>query len=481
MTTSFEDRIAKLETSNRRLRLLLLGVAIVSAAGIGLGMTQASKVPDVIQAKSFEVVNDDGVAVVKLKSWQRGGWIETNNHQGERLFLVAASEFGGVAAIFDGAGSQLVTLNTSETGTGTISTFDRAGTGMVSLGTNTSGEGLIRTFNSSGGKLVTISSSPSGGGVSTYNQKGGRVTALEACEHGGKIMTRNTKGKTVFLADADNDGHGFMQVVNSQGSLLARVGALPNRAAGSVEVFNETGGLTVGINSGTTGDGMVNTYSGRGTKLASLTATKDGDGGVLAFDRDGNLRSTLSGGAPPAVIQARRFEVVNDAGTPMVTLTSSGAGGWIDTSNAEGEFLFLATANHHGQGQVVTFDGKGTGLVKFTGTEFGTGAIQTCGSTGNVLAEIGAAAAGGRLTLFDGGELPQVRLLAAEQGGWVSTSDGNGSPLVTIGRSKAGHGVLSTFNASGGTLVKLAATATGDGGVLVYDHDGVFRELDADE
>lgn len=410
---TIEDRIAKLETSNRRLRLMLLGFALTGAVGIGLGMTQASKVPEVIQAKRFEVVNDKGMAV-------------------------------------------------------------------VSLSTNIAGKGFVGTFNSSGDKLVTITSSPNGGVVSTYNQKGGHVTSLGACEHGGKIMTRNTEGKTVFLADADNDGHGFMQVVNSQGSLLARVGALPNRAAGSVEVFNETGGLTVGINSGTTGDGMVNTYGGGGTKLASLTATQDGDGGVLAFDRDGKLRGTLSGGAPPAVIQARRFEVVNDAGKPMVTLTSSEAGGWIDTANAAGEFLFVATANPQGQGQVVTFDGKGTGLVKFTGTEFGTGVIQTCGSTGNVLAEIGAAASGGRLTLFDGGELPQVRLLAAEQGGWVSTSDGNGSPLVTIGRSKAGHGVLSTFNASGGTLVKLAATESGDGGVLVYDREGEFKEIAAD-
>ena len=54
------DRIETLETQVRTLKKILFGLVALIAVGSLLAANALPKVPDVIQAKKFEVVNDDG-------------------------------------------------------------------------------------------------------------------------------------------------------------------------------------------------------------------------------------------------------------------------------------------------------------------------------------------------------------------------------------------------------------------------------------
>ena len=66
-------RIASLETQVRILKRMLFGVFGVVVAGAALGATSLQTVPDVIQAKKFEVVNDEGKVLVALGNIKGGG------------------------------------------------------------------------------------------------------------------------------------------------------------------------------------------------------------------------------------------------------------------------------------------------------------------------------------------------------------------------------------------------------------------------
>ena len=71
----------------RRQRRWNIALGAVVVVGGLMAATGVRSVPDVIQAKKFEVVNDEGVAVVKLHSFQGGGVIWNFDRRGFRLVL----------------------------------------------------------------------------------------------------------------------------------------------------------------------------------------------------------------------------------------------------------------------------------------------------------------------------------------------------------------------------------------------------------
>ncbi len=76
-----EDRIARLETANRRYLVLLLLLGLVFVARAGMAGADES-VPEVIRAKSFEVVGDKGQVFIRLYGAGPNSYIAMNNKQG---------------------------------------------------------------------------------------------------------------------------------------------------------------------------------------------------------------------------------------------------------------------------------------------------------------------------------------------------------------------------------------------------------------
>ena len=82
-----EDRIASLENQVRRQRRWNIALGAAVMAGGLMAATSVRTVPDVIQAKKFEVVNDEGTAVVTLRSSKGSGVIMNHDHMGRRTFI----------------------------------------------------------------------------------------------------------------------------------------------------------------------------------------------------------------------------------------------------------------------------------------------------------------------------------------------------------------------------------------------------------
>jgi hypothetical protein len=147
-----EQRLTRLERQNRTLKLGLAGLIV--AAGTALLMGQAAPppathpaVPDVVRARRFEVVNEAGVPVVTLMGWEHGGWIETRDNRGRRLFDVSATDDGaGLLSTYNQHGRDSVALGGVRDGSGLLMIYDSAGKKLIGLGASGHGRAVVVAY-----------------------------------------------------------------------------------------------------------------------------------------------------------------------------------------------------------------------------------------------------------------------------------------------------------------------------------------------
>ncbi len=80
---AFEFRLAKIERQLRSQRTIIAGLLIALAALMGYGASEG--IPDVIRARKFVAVNEEGREVVVIESWKRSGYITTYPGKGKYL------------------------------------------------------------------------------------------------------------------------------------------------------------------------------------------------------------------------------------------------------------------------------------------------------------------------------------------------------------------------------------------------------------
>ena len=101
-----EQRISKLEKSLRMYRLFFGTSVILLIAVVLMSSGKKNDVPDLVKAKAFQVVDDNGKVLLLLNKEKGNGQMATYSSSGERL----------------------VRLFTSDGGAGAINTFDANGT-----------------------------------------------------------------------------------------------------------------------------------------------------------------------------------------------------------------------------------------------------------------------------------------------------------------------------------------------------------------
>jgi hypothetical protein len=143
-----EERINGLETQVRTLKRIVYGFGCLLVAGIIVSATSLQTVPDVIQAKKFEVLSDDGNPVVVLDS-----------HILESGVLVKKELHYGSIATLNSQGGTLVTLGANPCfGTGQLMTMNAHGRLLVKVGAEfqklrygvVGNGGLIETYQENG-------------------------------------------------------------------------------------------------------------------------------------------------------------------------------------------------------------------------------------------------------------------------------------------------------------------------------------------
>jgi hypothetical protein len=183
-----QNELNELRNQVRTLKRMLFGVFGLVVVGGLLAATSLQGVPDVIQAKKIEVVNDDGKVLVQLGNLKGGGVdngrLVTRNSADEILVELSANGAGGACIVRNKGGRKVAYFNATERGgslsirgkdggSGSSINIDKDGNGSIEVLGVTPAGGSIRTVNGDYSLLVVIAASEDGGGlVETQNGKG---------------------------------------------------------------------------------------------------------------------------------------------------------------------------------------------------------------------------------------------------------------------------------------------------------------------
>ncbi len=96
-----ESRIELLETQVRILKRLFWGLGCLMIAGLAIAATSLQSIPEVLTAKRFAVVNDEGRVTARLYSDENGGVLYLFNKDGTRTSALAALPNGGGALVIN--------------------------------------------------------------------------------------------------------------------------------------------------------------------------------------------------------------------------------------------------------------------------------------------------------------------------------------------------------------------------------------------
>jgi hypothetical protein len=123
------NELIELSNQVRTLKRIFLGVFGVVVLGGLLAATNLQRVPDVIQAKKFEVVNGEGKVVAGLGSDEvnGGGVLGINNKDGNIVSGIFASEDGGVVRVLNNTFTEVVRIDAGNNGHGQSSVSDKDG------------------------------------------------------------------------------------------------------------------------------------------------------------------------------------------------------------------------------------------------------------------------------------------------------------------------------------------------------------------
>ena len=94
-----ENEITELRNQVRTLKRIVYGFGCLLVAGIVVGATSLQTVPDLIQAKHFRVVNDEGKTAVLISADEDGGAVSIFNKNGKIIISMYAKAGGSTIGL----------------------------------------------------------------------------------------------------------------------------------------------------------------------------------------------------------------------------------------------------------------------------------------------------------------------------------------------------------------------------------------------
>lgn len=158
-----EQRLLRLERSNRRLRIGLISIAMASAGICLLGATNPA--PKVLKANSFvlvdaagnergefssnpkavalQLLNQNGTRAVIIAAGSESNAVSVNDNSGEtRMFLDASDKSADLGVVRDGSPKEKLLITDNDAGT-ELAIRDQSGHEMVDVGVSAKGPDIM--------------------------------------------------------------------------------------------------------------------------------------------------------------------------------------------------------------------------------------------------------------------------------------------------------------------------------------------------
>ena len=151
-------RLRKLEKSQARYRIAFLSTAVLTAAICLMGAKH--RTDDLIQAKTFEVVNDDAKVMARITTANSKGDFRLFRADGQPLVSVYSSiDNTGRVDLYNANGKPMISMSSATNGAGSIIINNSSGNTSVQMASNNQNHGGLWVFNADGKRIAVITTS----------------------------------------------------------------------------------------------------------------------------------------------------------------------------------------------------------------------------------------------------------------------------------------------------------------------------------
>lgn len=227
---------------------------------------------------------------------------------------------------------------------------------------------------------------------------------------------------------------------------------------------------------------QLRTIQARLDRVESEARTARRLAGALALVAIGGVALAATEAFEPSpLLQTQRLEILDDAGTPVLSLAADEHGGTFFLRNAAGGEAVEFFVDPQGSGVARVNDDTGQHRVRLSG---GAGDLELATAAGATVATLGVTHDAGRLHIdhAEGHTLVKLGGTGA-QSGYATFHDDMGQPRATIGATETRSGTISLWNAQGLPIIDAYADTSDRGVLRVADHEGAGRvtlQADAD-
>lgn len=218
-----EARVLRLEKSLRTYRRAFVVLVGGLFASVAIGAIQESKpgTPEVLRARKFEVVANDGTPIVEL------GCEDIRLETTAKVFEFLGSDTQATCGYLNlkcTKGKGAVRISMLRTIGAIVQLTNEAGEGLIRLGHGiVNCEGLVArnavsVMDEKGRSVVELRRTRTGGGITVLGQDESRVEVSQlATGNSGGVAVHNRTGETVVTLCADEYGNGLVGAWNREG------------------------------------------------------------------------------------------------------------------------------------------------------------------------------------------------------------------------------------------------------------------------
>ncbi|MBS1931762.1 MAG: hypothetical protein JST72_11790 [Bacteroidetes bacterium] len=197
--SNLEQRMEKLEKKLRLYQIAFISILLAGGFLVVSGFNKKNQVPDLIQAKAFQVVDDQGRALVSLKK-------DNNNNAGN-------------IRLYDQNGTTLLDIYQNDAGAGALLLKSKNSKNTCYIGSYNNGSGQIKVYNSNEKAVDEIGSTTSDNGYFGVNNfEGNNILSVTSSKNADGIVSVFNRNKNrICVLGPDDNGNGVLNVLNSSG------------------------------------------------------------------------------------------------------------------------------------------------------------------------------------------------------------------------------------------------------------------------
>ena len=158
----------------------------------------------------------------------------------------------------------------------------------------------------------------------------------------------------------------------------------------------------------------------------------------------------------PDLIQAKKFELVDDKGNVLIRLSENDGNGTMKTYRSDGKRLLNLTYTTKNEGYIGVEDGADHELIRFSSTTSADGG-------------------GGYISIYNPSGKRTMSLCNQYSGGNIYVCNSDGYTRAAIQNNSAAGGYLALNNSSGNIAIQLSQTSSGNGDLYINSNSGDER------